>query len=584
MKRRLIVMIAALLVVAAFVCCAGAESTDFLDVKMDLSRNRFSEPATITVNIRVTNIGEDDTPGPVSLYDPGEKLIEEFGESEMTMGASKTWTGQWRVTQSQLEAGALYYSLKYYVVDDEGQLVRKTKRFGKTLIYEQAVPSVEVNRTITPTTAGKGQEVSVTYEVINTGTVDITDVKITENKSVSNKAGTIDKVAAGEKESYTFTVKMGTRDLTSNAQITYSAGGKKATVNKEAATIRYGEMKLSASVSADKKGGLTGDNVKLTVTLKNSGKEDYNGITVSEPTLGDVFTDVSVPAGGTVKLEKEVPITVTTDYQFTVAGQSESGLDLNTATDRITVTAIEPTEVVNLTVNTTAAEESVHQLPGDVAFTVSVTNTSGAALKDVSVVAGGMTFYTFPQIEPGETREFTRTIAVSMAGTYQFSARVKNQLGETQTFPGNTVYIRYAAPTPVPTEVPIVTPPAPVLQPIPEKDDLPEDYTKTAGTLRTVGYALLIPVAIGALLIVIGLIGRTVKGVRSMSAVDHLQLSGLRDYEAESRGRDSDPGTPDGEEPEEAEEPPAAGDPEPDGTQAGPVRRHRRTENSDDKA
>ena len=140
MKRRLIVMIAALLVVAAFVCCAGAESTDFLDVKMDLSRNRFSEPATITVNIRVTNIGEDDTPGPVSLYDPGEKLIEEFGESEMTMGASKTWTGQWRVTQSQLEAGALYYSLKYYVVDDEGQLVRKTKRFGKTLIYEQAVP------------------------------------------------------------------------------------------------------------------------------------------------------------------------------------------------------------------------------------------------------------------------------------------------------------------------------------------------------------------------------------------------------------------------------------------------------------
>jgi len=369
------------------------------------------------------------------------------------MGASKTWTGQWRVTQSQLEAGALYYSLKYYVVDDEGQLVRKTKRFGKTLIYEQAVPSVEVNRTITPTTAGKGQEVSVTYEVINTGTVDITDVKITENKSVSNKAGTIDKVAAGEKESYTFTVKMGTRDLTSNAQITYSAGGKKATVNKEAATIRYGEMKLSASVSADKKGGLTGDNVKLTVTLKNSGKEDYNGITVSEPTLGDVFTDVSVPAGGTVKLEKEVPITVTTDYQFTVAGQSESGLDLNTATDRITVTAIEPTEVVNLTVNTTAAEESVHQLPGDVAFTVSVTNTSGAALKDVSVVAGGMTFYTFPQIEPGETREFTRTIAVSMAGTYQFSARVKNQLGETQTFPGNRVYIRYAAPTPVPTEV-----------------------------------------------------------------------------------------------------------------------------------
>ena len=577
MKRRLIVAVLTLLAVAALVCLAGAESTDFIDVKMEFGKTRFTEPATIPVSIHVTNIGEDDMPGAVTLYDPSGKQIEEFGEPVLAMGASQSWTGSWRVTQAQLEAGRVYFSIKYPVVNDEGQLQIKTKRFGKSITYEQAVPQVEVTRTITPTTAGKGQEVSVTYEVINTGTMDITDVKITENKSISAKAGTIEKVAAGEKESYTFKVKMGNRDLTSNAQIAYTAGGKKGTVNKEAATIRYGEMKLSATLTADKKGGLTGDTVKLTVTLKNSGKEEYNGITISDANLGDVFTDVTVAAGESVKLEKEIAISTTSEYQFTVTGRSESGLDLETATGRITVTAIDPTDVVNLTVTATAAEDTVHELPGNVTFTVSVTDTSGAQLKDVAITSGGMTLYTFPAREPGETREFTRAIAVSMAGTYQFSARVKNQLNETQTFPGNTIYIRYAAPTPVPTEVPIVTPPAPSLQPIPEKDDLPEDYTKTAQTLKTVGYGLLIPVGIGALLVLIGLIGRAVKGVRSMGAVDHLELSGLRDYEAEGRGRDKDSSYP--EEPEEKtgdqkDEPEAAQTEE-------PVRRHRRTEGND---
>ena len=120
---------------------------------------------------------------------------------------------------------------------------------------------MEVNRTISPTTANKGQKVSVTYDVVNTGTLDISDVTITEDKSISSKKGTIASIKAGEKGSYTFTATMGSKDLTSKATITYNAEGKKNTVTKEAATVKYGEVKLSASLDADKKGGMSGDAV-----------------------------------------------------------------------------------------------------------------------------------------------------------------------------------------------------------------------------------------------------------------------------------------------------------------------------------
>ena len=68
-----------------------------------------------------------------------------------------------------------------------------------------------------------GQKVSVIYEVVNTGTVDVTDVSIKEASAISKENGKIDMIKAGEKGTYTFTVTMGKKDLVSGAEITYKA-------------------------------------------------------------------------------------------------------------------------------------------------------------------------------------------------------------------------------------------------------------------------------------------------------------------------------------------------------------------------
>ena len=545
MKRRLIIVITAAAVLLALLCASAFAAEDPLKVAMQLSTMNFTAPQTVNVSIQVSNISDSDMPGPMTLYDPDDNQIEGFGSPTLAVGASKTWEGTWDVTQSQLEAGKITFKLRYSVYNDEGKLVSKTRSFHKPITYEGAVTSVEVNRTITPTVAGNGQEVTVTYEIINTGTVDITDVTIAEDKSISSKKGTIASVPAGSKKSYAFTVKMGKKDLTSKAVITYKASGATQTVNKDAAVIRYGEMHLSASLSADKKGGAPGDKAELTLTLKNSGKTDYTGVTVTDPVLGEVFTGETVPAGKTVTLEKEVTIADTVSYQFTAETKDGSGNDVQVMTGEVTLTAVSADEVITMSVNAEADREVVYELPGTVKFRVAVTNTGSVDVKNVAVKASGVTLYTFPVILAGETREFTRDVSVSMAGQYQFTASAKNQLNETVSFTSNIIYIAHSEPTAVPTDAPIVTPPVPKLEPVPTEAEVDESMNTIEQALHIGMLVFAALAAVGAVLLLVTGIIKASAAMRSAKAVDHLERAMPRDYNRPNSGEN------DIEEPEE---------------------------------
>ncbi len=531
MKQRLILcLVVVMTVLFAFAGFASANAIDNYNIAIELSNTKFAEPKEITVSIKVTNVGETDMPGPVTLYYPNGKQVEEFGSPTLAAGASKTWSGTWKVTQTQLDNGKITFKLKYSLYNDAGELINKTLNFGKEIEYTGAVTNVEINRTITPTTARKGQEVTVTYDVINAGNVDVTDVTIKEHANISGKNGTIASIPAGEKASYTFTTTMGTKNLTSQATITYRAGGKTLTDKKAAATIKFGEIKLTADLTADKKGGAVGDTVKLTLKLKNGGTVDFKNITVTDPILGEVFTNQAVTAGKTITLEKDVPVTETVDYQFTIKGEDADGNAVETATDRLSVTAVDPNQVVVLNVEAAANTDVVYTLPGTVTFTVKVTNASAIDVQDVTVSATGVNLYTFPSILAGETREFTRDVHVSMAGQYRFDAKVKNQLGENVTFESNIIRIAHQLPTAEPTSAPIVTPPKPVYEQVPTTDGLPEYVSTLQNVLGTASKVFMALGAACLVLLVIGVVRRIQANVQSAKAQDHLERGTYRDY------------------------------------------------------
>ena len=543
-KRLLLALVLGIALV--LLCASAALADDPMKVSMELSTNKFSAPKSITVSITVTNVGDVDMPGPVTLYYPSGKKVEEFGSPTLAVGASKNWSGEWTVTQKELEAGKITFKIKYSVysdeVDENGEntLVNKTKNFSKKIQYTGADPELEIERTIMPQTAQKGQEVSVTYEITNVGPVDVSGITIKENTTIPTKSGTIDSIAAGATGRYTFTAVMGTKDLTSNATISYKAGGKTFTSKVDSATVKYGEVKLSATLTADKKGGAPGDTVKLTLKLKNSGTTDFTNVTATDAALGTVFSNEKVPAGETLALEKELTITETQDIQFTVKGEDGTGKEVETATGRISVIATDPTQQIVLNLEASADRDKVYKLPGTVRFSFVLHNDSAVEVKNVTVKAVETPLYSVESIPAGESVSFIRDTEVSMAGSYQFTASCKDVLGQTLNFNSNAIPIAYAEPTPVPTEAPLVTPPAPATEPLPTDQPEPEWLDQAEGVA---GIAKWILAGVGGLLLLLLLIGAVRRGKSrsdSKKAMDHLEGATYRDYGTKPKHRRSE--------------------------------------------
>ena len=536
MKSKLIIGLATLLALLCLSCAALAADSP-LNISMNLSQTRFTEPGPVTVGIQISNTSDKDLPGPVTLYYPNDRQVEEFGSPILAGGAVKTWSGVWNVTEDQLINGKITFSIKYSMYNDAGELITKRAYFNKPITFDGAVTSVEINRVITPTTAEQGQKVTITYEVVNTGNTNVTDISIRENDSISKTQGTIGAVNAGEKKSYTFTATMGTKNLTSQATIKYKVGNKSFTAKKDAFTIKHGQVNLKATLASDRKGAVAGEQAVLTITLKNTGKVAYSDITVTERTLGELFSGQTLAAGESKTLEHTITVDATRDYIVDVSAVDSSGVAVTTATSALTVSALTQADVIVLSVEAEADRDTVYTLPGTVRFHVRVTNNGTAAVSNVNVYATNVRLYSFPSIEAGETRDFVRDIGISMAGQYQFEARAVDKLDQTQRFTSNILRIGYTAPTPVPTEAPIITPPVPSYEPVPTGDGLPDYVDMAQQTLDIVFWVFGGLAALSGILLVFGLIRRAKKNRRYNTSENYMEmeLSEVTDYAAKAR-------------------------------------------------
>ena len=63
---------------------------------------------------------------PVTLLDPAGNVVSSFGDGgayTLKSGDSRSWEGKWNVTQAQLDAGTVIYTLRYHLEDASGALV-----------------------------------------------------------------------------------------------------------------------------------------------------------------------------------------------------------------------------------------------------------------------------------------------------------------------------------------------------------------------------------------------------------------------------------------------------------------------------
>ena len=516
---------------------SAAESISF---SLSVEPASLTEPGPVTVSVRVANTGDADLTEPVSLQDPDGQIVTAFGDGGQALikqGEYVTAQQTYNVTREQLSDGKLTYTLSYNQVDENGNVVVQTLAKSAEIAYTGTHVDLTVNRTIDPEVVRRDKTVNVQYELYNAGNVEIKNIRVRENSSVSGTSQTIASLAPGERKTIQFTATMGGSDMTSAGRVTYTAGEDTQTISLPDVTIPRANpgLELGDILTADQTAITNGETVTLTLTIKNNGNITYSNITVTDAKYGELFTNLTLGAGETLVKEKQFTLSESTAFKYTITLPDNTGTTSTVTSNEVKVSVYDPAQVLMLNLMAEADTPTIASSPADVAFTLTLTNNSSFEAKNVQLKHGSTEIYTVESLKPGEATSITRMFTVSQAGKFRFTASAKDPLDNTVSFDSNEIVLTYAAPVITATLAPIVTP-APLVTVTAAPIEVLEPATvQTNQLLRYAAIALAALFAVTFALFIVSTVMRAKRRSVSRSAYDHMDLADKRDYKEPAR-------------------------------------------------
>lgn len=538
-------MLTTLLLLLALLFALPAMADDNINFTLSVEPSSLTAPGPVTVSVRVVNAGETDMTEPVMLYDPSGALVPTFGDGGQALikkGDYVTAQHTYNVTQQQLDEGKLTYMLSYNDVDASGNVVVKSLSASAALTFTGTAPRLTVNRTIDPEVVRNGKTATVQYELYNSGNVEIKNIRVEENTSISANAQTVTSLAPGERKTIKFTATMRQKDLTSRGKVTYKAGDESLSQELPAVTIPKANpgLVLDEILTADKTSIENGDTVTLTLTIKNNGNITYSNISVTDAKYGEIFTNLTLGPGETLVREKQFTLSESTSFKYSVTLPDNTGATNVISSNEVKISVYNPGQMMHLTLDATASTATVAQVPADVRFTLKLTNNSSQTAKNVTLYHGATRITTVSELAPSQTVTIERDFTISQAGKFRFTASIKDALDNTQTFDSNEITIAYAAPTAAPTPVPQVTVAPLVTVTVAPIEVLEPVASQTSGYLRTAALVFAGLFGVSFLLFAVSTVMRAKRRSTSRNAYDHMDLAERRDYTEPARYGEAD--------------------------------------------
>ena len=527
------------------ICGAFAEQTDPIEVTVEAAGTEMSGPGEIQVSLRVANVTKEDITDPVTLIDPSGKQVESFGDNgELFLKADGfyTWQGTWQVSQEELDKGKAVYQVQYHQQDASGMIFTVTLDAPVALTYSVEKAGLSATRTITPEVCREGKQVTVTYDLVNNGNVELTKIRVSEK--ISNRVETIDKLPVGGRKTVTFIAVMGSKDLVSGATIAYTVAGEDETQRKEFDDITVPKAVNDLSVKAE---AVTpsiniGEPAVIKVIFSNNGNITYSNVTVRDDQRGEIFTGLEIPANTVVEKEREFTLTEPATFKMTAALNDNTGENHTMNFEPVTVQVYDPEKTIRLSLDLKCDHDTIPSQPAVVRFTLNVTNNSDIEATGITIRHGNTVMQTLSALGAGKTAKLEWDANLSQGGKYRFTAATKDTLGNSMTFESNTLEIPYVPPTQPPvTEAPVTVAPL-VTSPPPTMDDV-NSLLKNGWNISTI-LAMVFGglLAVSLILFLAASLKRSAARRRSDNAYDHLDLSDKRDYSEESDGKPMDDG------------------------------------------
>ena len=383
-----------------------------------------------TGNVTLSNVSVSDVhsgSGPLSAITPANV-------ASLPIGQTATFTATYTVTQADIDAAADITNTATFNADaPAGPLAPMTA--DETVDVADAAPEITFSKVASDTTnAQVGDEITYTYEAVNTGNVSLTNVSVSDTHNGSGALSAISPasvatLAIGDTATFTATYTMTQADIDSGAPVTNTAevtatpaaGTLAPTTDDAAVSPETGAPAMTFAKTATVTDfTAVGDVLSYEYLVTNTGNITLNSIVVTDDKIAVVNCPVTT-------LAPAATVTCTADYTVT-----QADLDAGSVTNNASATADSPagapaaqtdqatvdgTQTPSMTVAKTALGTTFAAVGDTLDYEYLVTNTGNVEISAIDVSDDKIATVNCPVtvLAPTETTTCTATYAVTQA-------------------------------------------------------------------------------------------------------------------------------------------------------------------------
>ena len=344
------------------------------------------------------------------------------------------------VTDEDLANGSVTFSVA--CAAESGGEIAETQSVSVPVTRELEKPEVEFTRQISSRYVHAGDDLTLVYQVKNTGNVPLTGLAL--NDPLGEFSETLETLAVGETQTFINRVQLQeSAASTPTLRFASVASGQNYTKSLSSASITLADEAIFAQLSVDKTEVNYGDSVTLTLTLTNGGNVSFTDITLSDSVLGMLENEpLSLPSGAApVVVARSCVIKSDTTFRVHISGNTDAGTPFEVDTDPVSVSVIKTESAADLTLSAVPSARTLSE-PGMVSFTLTLTNNGQSDLSRVSLKeAARGEVRLFDIIPAGAPTIKEQMYDVTENTTFQFFAEITESDGTVRTVSSDPIDI-----------------------------------------------------------------------------------------------------------------------------------------------
>ena len=373
--RRVAALAAALLTLCALGAVRAEDAGQALFIDFTAQPAMMVAPGDVTMTFLIENRSNHPVQN-IYLASADGTLSEPIGQ--LGAGESQTLVRPHAVTQAELDKGEIVYTISHDPAEGRGDKVVYT--VTAAIVKGEQQPGISFTRQFSSQFVMRDGLVTVTYKIVNTGNVPLTNLRIRD--ALGDFTGRQEQLGIGESKTFISRVTLGGDELSTPVLEYEVPTGDAFSISLDPAPIHIADDHLITSFYV-RQAEFDEDIADAILILTNLGNVDYTGITVMDDVYGGVIADaIDLPSGGQpVEVPYTYPLRGVGEYRWHITGTNSAGQLLDLRTSTIEASNVPDFQSVDIELSAHTDTPRINR-PGRVTFDFSIVNSGTVMARD----------------------------------------------------------------------------------------------------------------------------------------------------------------------------------------------------------